>query len=336
MDILKSVIIAAISIVATSCYQDFTPDIDVNPVLSINSLITAGEPIKVAVGHTWLYTDYSQNGHYVEDASVVVKVNGQVVDSSYLPLPGDKIEISASHPEYGEATAAVTVPQLPSASVEGLRANLDSYWAGGPEGYEMLCMLDFTVKADIKVHDNGAGPDYYAIGYASQGPERRSGLLYSRDQPIEVSFFGGVLDCDAEPIFGEHIEAFEAMMASEDTGFAFFTDRQFPGGDYTMHLKFDNGSYYVNLAGWDEEALDCAIIVSVHSVSESYYSQARFEWQDMNSYLGDLSDLGLSEPIWGYSNVSTGAGVVAAQSISYLRLPMAEFLREWMTDTQVP
>lgn len=334
MDILKTAIIATLSIAATSCYQDFTPDIDVKPKLSINSFITAGEPIKVTVGHTWLYTDYVQNGHYVEDASVVVKANGQAIDSTYIPLPGDKIEIMASHPEYGEATAEVTVPQLPSASVEGLRASLDSYWEGAPEGYDMLWMLSFTVKADIKVRDSGTGPDYYAIGYASRGPERHSHMLYSRDEPIEVSFFGGVLDYDAEPIFGEHIEAFEAMMATEDTGFAFFTDRQFSGADYTMHLKFDNGSYYVNLQEWDEDALDCAIIVSVHAVSESYYSQARFEWQDMNSYLGDLSELGLSEPIWGYSNVSTGAGVVAAQSVSYLRLPMADFLREWISDNR--
>ena len=31
---------------------------------------------------------------------------------------------------------------------------------------------------------------------------------------------------------------------------------------------------------------------------------------------GDLSDIGLAESKWGYSNVSTGAGVVAAPAVS--------------------
>lgn len=43
--------------------------------------------------------------------------------------------------------------------------------------------------------------------------------------------------------------------------------------------------------------------------------------------LGDLSDIGLAESKWGYSNVSTGAGVVAAQSSSKFTIDLKEFLK---------
>ncbi|MDE5850237.1 MAG: hypothetical protein K2H38_08860 [Muribaculaceae bacterium] len=36
--------------------------------------------------------------------------------------------------------------------------------------------------------------------------------------------------------------------------------------------------------------------------------------------------VGLSEPVWGYSNVSTGAGVVAAQSPATVKIDLSDFL----------
>ncbi|MCH5238307.1 MAG: hypothetical protein J1E95_11015, partial [Muribaculaceae bacterium] len=50
-----------------------------------------------------------------------------------------------------------------------------------------------------------------------------------------------------------------------------------------------------------------------YGAGENYHTQVE------GGLLGDITDWGFSDPIWAYSNVSTGAGVVCAQtSISYV------------------
>ncbi len=62
------------------------------------------------------------------------------------------------------------------------------------------------------------------------------------------------------------------------------------------------------------------------TVSESYYKWAVYKWNVDEGITGDLSDIGLTESKWGYSNVSTGAGVVAAQSSAKYTIDLKEFL----------
>ena len=40
-----------------------------------------------------------------------------------------------------------------------------------------------------------------------------------------------------------------------------------------------------------------------------------------------MADIGFADPTWGYSNVSTGAGVVAAQSTTSVTIDLTEFLK---------
>ncbi len=76
----------------------------------------------------------------------------------------------------------------------------------------------------------------------------------------------------------------------------------------------------------DPDKLDCGYIITLHTISKSYYEWSAYSWQKDNGFTSDLSDLGLSEPLWGYSNVSTGAGVVAAQSESTYTLNLKEYI----------
>ena len=62
-------------------------------------------------------------------------------------------------------------------------------------------------------------------------------------------------------------------------------------------------------------------------MSQSYYNWAVYRWNVDEGITGDLSDIGLAESKWGYSNVSTGAGVVAAQSFSKATVNLKEFLK---------
>lgn len=68
------------------------------------------------------------------------------------------------------------------------------------------------------------------------------------------------------------------------------------------------------------------------TVSKSYYNWAVYKWNVDEGITGDLSDIGLAESKWGYSNVSSGAGVVAAQASSKFTIDLKEFLKKTLND----
>ena len=47
-----------------------------------------------------------------------------------------------------------------------------------------------------------------------------------------------------------------------------------------------------------------------------------------NGTLTDLGDVGFGEPLWAYSNVSTGAGVVAAQTVTTSTIDLTDFIKQ--------
>lgn len=59
------------------------------------------------------------------------------------------------------------------------------------------------------------------------------------------------------------------------------------------------------------------------SVSASYYYLANYIWQTSEGVFYDLGEVGLGDPQGGYSNVSGGAGVVAAQSQTSVAIDLA-------------
>lgn len=111
MAILKYILLLFAATLLTGCYENFNPEVDTRPVLCLNSIITAGEPIEVKVSRTWLYNDTNaQRDHSVHDATVTILANGKIVGPDYLPAEGDRIGIVAESPTYGCASAEVIVP----------------------------------------------------------------------------------------------------------------------------------------------------------------------------------------------------------------------------------
>lgn len=138
----------------------------------------------------------------------------------------------------------------------------------------------------------------------------------------------GSFDFDAEPIFKEHIGVFESVMGADlYTYFLYFSDRQFSGKTYTLHLNFSDNTFVVYSQDYDESLLDCYIELYLTTVSQSYYNWAVYKWYVDDGFTGDLSEIGLAESKWGYSNVSTGAGVVAAQSSAKYTINLKDFLK---------
>lgn len=314
----------------TSCYTDFVPDIDVSPVLCVNSLITAGEPITVSVSRSRLYTDtVPDESSKVDDAVVTVYANGSAVDASYLPAEGDRIRIFVESRAYGTAEAEVTVPvSLPAEKLQW-SATPNSVWTHTVPGWEMLAQITFEVKAELTVADPAGVENFYKVDYYGLlDGEVVSGGGWINPPEGPAHFYPGSLDCDYDPVFSEHIDLLESVSGTTAYDFSFFTDRTFQGASYPLHLRFTDMIYNVSNMDYDESLLDCEIVVKLSSISQSYYKWGLYDWQIDNGMLGDLSEIGFGEPMPGYSNVSTGAGIVAARSCRSYSINLRDFLRE--------
>ena len=326
MAILRYIIPILSVFLLTGCYEDFSPEIDTKPVLCLNSLITAGEPIEVDVTHTWMFNDEkSERDHDVTDAVVTILVNERIVGSDYLPKEGDRIRIVAESPTYGIATAEVVVPYATPVGKVKVIPVVTNIWEGDKDfyHYEMLADITFNLNIEMDVNDPEGPDDYYHFGYG----------WFGSDTDGSPTLSIGQLEYNSEPIFKEHIGVFETVMGNdEDTQFVFFSDRQFSGKTYTLHLNFSDNYFHVKSQEYDESRLECGVNLYLTTVSKSYYNWAVYKWNVDEGITGDLSDIGLAESKWGYSNVSTGAGVVAAQSSSKFTIDLKEFLKTTLND----
>ena len=330
MAILRYIIPVLMVPFLTACYEDFNPEIDTDPVLCLNSLITAGEPIEVRVTHTWRFNDEkSERNHEVADAVVTVFANEKVVGPDYPAKEGDRIRIIARSPAYGTASAEVTVPYATPIGKVTVSPVVTDIWMGDKDfyHYDMFADITFSMGITLDVSDPAAYDNYYHFGY--------NWFSNTVDDDFGSDTVGrlslGTLEYDSEPIFKEHIGVFETVMGNDDTDFVFFSDRQFAGRTYTLHLNFSHNSFNVKSRYYDDALLECGVNLYLTTVSQSYYNWAVYKWNADEGIIGDLSDIGLAESKWGYSNVSTGAGVVAAKAAVKYTLSLKDFLQKTLS-----
>ena len=109
---------------------------------------------------------------------------------------------------------------------------------------------------------------------------------------------------------------------------AFFSDKRFDGASRKINFGFIGCGFSVS--GWDPDSdiMECGYTVTLNTISKSYFDWAMYFWNSERGLIGEFSDMGLAEPIWGYSNVSTGAGVVAAQSSATVTINLKDFIKD--------
>lgn len=343
MDILNRhiLLLPAVLLGLTGCYTEFEPDIDSPSVLCLNSMITAGEPVAVSVTHTWRYSSgYGDvyDDMAVPDASVSLFVNGAHVGdmtyvtgdrkfhSSYTPAPGDTVELRANAPVYGAAEAMVVVPvPTPVDSVEWA-ASAYGFWYDeyGQDGFS----AQFSVTLDMKtfITDASGSDNYFKINWSTYTPVLDE--YFDRYVYPQVRFWLGDFDYEAEPLFSEHVGVMESVLGSDSYGFTAFSDRQFSGRTYPLRLRFATGSYSVTAPRFDDALCDVKVELKLESISQGYYNWLIYDWQDSDGIIGSLGDVGFAEGLVGYSNVSTGAGVVAARATSSYVISLGEFIKK--------
>lgn len=310
----------------SSCIEDFVPDVDTRPVLCLNSVITAGEPVDVQVSRTWFYTDTAgARNHTVQDATIRIYANGSEVNpDQWLPSPGDLVRIEAFSPTYGEASAEVRVPLAPVADIGRIDTIVTSSWSIDYGKFEVGRVINFNLKVELFVHDPNPASEYYHVGFSSAATGE---ILDDNGEHIMSSDLTvGDINYEAEPIFSEHIGELDYISGADPAGFTFFTDRQFTGSSYTLHLDLTRMQYTIQATHYDPEDVEGLFFINLSSVSESYYNYANYLWQTGDGLIGDLSDIGFSAPVWGYSNVSTGAGLVCARTPLKLTVNLRDFI----------
>lgn len=330
MEILRPIHGFIIAVALTGCSEEFDPGIEVTPVLCVNSLITAGQPVDITVSHTWLYSDRNAElDHTVPDAEVSIYADGTLQHSGYLPNEGDNLQIIADSHIYGHAEAKVTVPE--SVSVLPLR------WTPVVTGVytsEESTTIAFNLRVEMEISDNPTVDNYYQLSFTSFLPNDDLDSIWTAATPPGVTFNCGTFKYEAEPIFSEHIGVLESALGGDAYGFTFFTDRQFSGKNYTLHLQYSDCRFTINTPIPDPTQWNCGYEFTLHTISRSFYNWANYLWQRDDSPMGDISEAGFGDPIWGYSNVSTGAGIVAAQSSRNYTIDLKDFLIQTLTSHQ--
>lgn len=330
MALLKKIHLLLLPLLLTSCYEDFDPRLDTKPVLCLNSLITAGNPINVKVSRSWVYTDeQGEQDHSVDDARLEIYANGQPVGSDYLPKEGDRIRIHASSLKYGEAEAEVTVPIAAEISNVVFTPSVIRF-SNKPVHTEsgIDANMTFDIRISMDFENPEASDDFYRMSYLTYMPQGFWADDELMDQHSRSAYYVGLWgeNFDAlDPVFYEQTDAFEDIMGGSYYTL-FFSDRQFRGKTKSLTYGFSDCRFLISEWDGNPESLDCGWLVTLFSISESYYNWLCYAEQASGFILGDLADMGLSEPVWGYSNVSTGAGVVAAQSPATVKIDLSDFL----------
>lgn len=349
----------------TSCYEDFDPNTPYRPVLCLNALITAGEPVEVDVTHTWFYTDReASRNHTVADATVTLYANGTPRPlATYLPAPADTIRLHASSPTYGEAEATVVVPPAtpvtllpptftlisthtepslpmyqeahfsltlplrlrPSHSPSSTYFHLAYLPTSPAEINEPTSRAEINEpasRASLPSPESATVPSAKARGSHASAPASAPASARASHAPYSTLTLGA-LNYKAEPLFEEHIGTFESLTGIDSQRFLYFTARRFASGTYTLRLQFPEATYHVNSPHYSPSLYNAAISLTLYTISESLYNNAVYRWQHNLGSISTIADLGFADPIAAYSNVSTGAGIVAARTPTNLTLPLA-------------
>ena len=334
MAVLNKIYLCCIAILLTGCIRDITPDMVMKPVLCLNSVITAGSPVEVKVSHTWLYSDVDgAENTAVDDADVLIYANGVIQKDSYIAREGDVIRIEASSPVYGYAEAEVTVPYAvarPEVVIkpEADEVNLDIY------NDMSRLRVYFGMDLDVNVKDNPGKRNYYR--YSMKSIYNGDSEFYCNGDTLYNYINSGYFRYETEPVFNEHVDTFEYIGGGSGAGFTFFTDSWFSDKSYTLTVGYYDARACVNTDGNLEDVLDFEVEVSIESVCEEYYKAAVFIWQLNYGVIEDLNDMGLADNVRTYSNVSSGAGLVVARSISTARVSLRDFMLACLQDACGP
>lgn len=316
----------------TGCYQDFEPDLKSTPVVCINSNIIAGQPVTADVTRTWRYSAGAPGEDIdiqIKNAEVSIVVNGSetyilaygkspsdnsddyLYVSDYVAREGDEIAVRAVSTEYGEASGSVTVPRaIKIDNVAPTVSNLRKERSGNrlEAWFDLSFAVTFTDPADAV--------NYYMFDCTTSMPDRYvdDENIYHSSNEVTISMHP---DFSREPLFSEHVGVLEAIVSDTD-GYTVFSDRQISGKSYTIHFSIP-GCHYVCDDITRPRVSD--YVMKLSHISAGYYNYMMSLWATTEGINGILGNVGLGNPVWEHSNVSTGAGIISGSAVGEYHVP---------------
>lgn len=349
-----------LTIMLSGCFTYFEPELKSVPVVCINSLITSGEKIKVEVTRTWRYTEGNPRDTLdisLTDAEVFLYVNdkfeeklelryyseeddywqwssqfngvGCYYEANYIPASGDKIRIYAVDKTYGEAEAEITVPQ--PVDIDVVKTDITKFDYSYNETQEAYS-ADFDMILNVSFTDPASISNYYNFDMQTRAVimmETEDEYVHYTSESIRLT-----PDYEFEPLFSEHISPLETIITDAYGLYTFFSDRQISGKQYTLVIPV-SGYYWCDLK--DGPAMDQSLSLNIDlsHISTDYYKFLLSFWAATEGISGALGGVGLGDAVFEFSNVSTGAGIVAAQAKSTFELDIRKLIGEHIENDRV-
>lgn len=358
MAVLKKLIIFILPVITlTGCMEEFDLDINEKRVLCMNSDLVAGDSIHMYLSHSWFYTDGIPEDGYdvtVKNAKIEIYVNGEYRDTmrpalfpnrdltspwipteygytaDYIPQSGDTILFKAYSDEWGDAEAEVVMPY--PVAIDKVEMEISSFSWGKSSVYDHEGNY-IGEEEEYKFNLNGtkiwftdnAGQDdlymlsderhYYLPPYGENGARAFGNVIYRTDY--------------SDPIFTEHISVIEDTFLTQG-GYTFFSDKQISGKSYPLKMNLYDITYsYLNPEN-KPEADSCGIELQLNHITKAYYNHLLSVWTANDGLAGTLGEAGLGEPVYSYSNVSTGAGIISASARSSFFINLHDLVKEYL------
>lgn len=267
-----------------SCYREIDVDVEGSDArLVLNCIARNGADVQASVSYTWLYTQ-EHSSALIKNALVEVFVNGVLKDtmtyrddlyhSSVHPNSGDTIKVQATVD--GETVwAQDVVPQMAKIlSVGKTKESNDD---------------EEVVDYKIKIQNPAGQTNYYML------------LITSGD-----SNEGELLDYSYDPVFQVTNEEINGSLTSKSIqsymGYP-FTSKGMESNEYTLTVK-----EIVSAAASTNKRQ-----IHLYTISEAYYRYVvnYLANNKDGSIYGELTDLGLAEPLITFTNIQGGLGLFA-------------------------
>lgn len=314
-NILHKLSLAALPMLLTGCYQDI--DLDKykenngEHLLTINSIINPDSMIAVAATRTYFFQEVHNERSYVKGLDIDIYVNGenrgkmgydsksQMYVSDIKPVERDEISL---HTMYGDTivTATDIVPE---------KVRIESVTVSRQGPLAIYTDRDYIFTYNITFTDPIGKDNFYFLQYDTT--DWRHGLMMGeRDFTYEYVF----------QQLARHINAnVPGWMPYSPDGLP-FSDYGIEGETHTLIVKeiVQGGS------GRDlSKVTEMNRRFKLFSISKDYYEyllSVIYNDSDSEGLHGGMIDLGVTEPIKYFSNISGGVGIFAAYSLDEVDL----------------
>lgn len=288
--------------IVLSCSQTIEIDIpDKGRKMVVNSILYANSPFILSLKQSLYILDENYIYPTIENADVSITINETkthkinlnkdwmvYMDSSLILASGDKVKITAIHPNFGTCEATTIIPEKPI---------IDTFFIKYTHRIDRMGEASDAYKCTIKIKDPADTKNYYRLKIYR--------VVYWDEYSAEMYRSEVEIDSD-DPVLSESIGLFETEVTD------FFSDALFEGQTYDLSVWIDEWLLSSNQINKFE--------IILYALSEEYY-----QYLVTNKAYQNANDNPFAEPVQVYSNITNGLGIFGSQSEALITIYPNDF-----------